>query len=439
MHKGIAVSPGVVVGVAYRVDSVFGSSEPQTLDDPGLVPAEIERFDRAVAASAAELEAIVAEGGAAARAPAEADIFKSHLQIVNDQALLAKVHALIETQHLTALSALQVVMQGYAATFARIEQDYFRERMTDVRDVISRIGSHLTRKPGRIVQRRRHGLARRRRAGDPGRARDPAQPGDEPGQPADRRDRHRDRRRRPATPRSCRGAGASPPSRASSGSPTTSARGDLMIVDGRDGHRHRPARPRGDRRLSQDAARVLRPQGPARPEPRPAGRAAPTARRSSCWPTSTTSPTPRPPQKVGATGVGLFRTEYLFLTHQDVPDEEEQYQHYRQIIEDSPEPDRDDPDPRPRRRQDGPLPRPAERGQPVHGLAVDPALVRAPPPLRAADPRHPPRRPARQGLDALPDDHHPGRAAVRQPAGRGDAAEPPPRGGAVRRGRQDRA
>jgi phosphotransferase system enzyme I (PtsI) len=41
-------------------------------------------------------------------------------------------------------------------------------------------------------------------------------------------------------------------------------------------------------------------------------------------------------QKVGATGVGLFRTEYLFLTHADIPDEEEQYQYYRQIIEDSP-------------------------------------------------------------------------------------------------------
>jgi phosphotransferase system enzyme I (PtsI) len=44
----------------------------------------------------------------------------------------------------------------------------------------------------------------------------------------------------------------------------------------------------------------------------------------------------RAAQKVGAVGVGLFRTEYLFLTHQDVPDEEEQYQHYRQTIEDSP-------------------------------------------------------------------------------------------------------
>src|SRR3982751_533358 len=100
MHKGVAVSPGVVVGVAHRVDSVFGS--------------------------------------------AEADIFKTHLQIVNDEAMLAKVRLLIESQRLTALSAVQEVLQGYAASFARIEQDYFRERVADLRDVVSRIGSHLT-------------------------------------------------------------------------------------------------------------------------------------------------------------------------------------------------------------------------------------------------------------------------------------------------------
>ncbi len=45
---------------------------------------------------------------------------------------------------------------------------------------------------------------------------------------------------------------------------------------------------------------------------------------------------PRPRSKVGATGVGLFRTEYLFLTHHDVPGEEEQYEYYRQIILNSP-------------------------------------------------------------------------------------------------------
>ncbi len=41
-------------------------------------------------------------------------------------------------------------------------------------------------------------------------------------------------------------------------------------------------------------------------------------------------------EKVGAGGVGLFRTEYLFITHQDVPDEEEQYEYYRQVIESAP-------------------------------------------------------------------------------------------------------
>ena len=42
MYKGIAVSPGVVVGLAHRVDAVFGPTEPQMLDDPALVPAEGE-------------------------------------------------------------------------------------------------------------------------------------------------------------------------------------------------------------------------------------------------------------------------------------------------------------------------------------------------------------------------------------------------------------
>ena len=146
MRKGIGVSPGIVVGVAHRVESVLGSIEEQTLDSPRQVPAEIERFDRAVADSAADLEALV-QKVAQELGDSAAEIFKGHLQIVNDPALLSKVHDLIENQQMTALAALQAVMQGYAAQFARIEQDYFRERMADVRDVILRIGSHLTRKP----------------------------------------------------------------------------------------------------------------------------------------------------------------------------------------------------------------------------------------------------------------------------------------------------
>src|SRR3954468_2649471 len=145
MHKGIGVSPGVVVGVAYRVESVLGSSELKTLESAAQVPAEIAYFDRAVEETAAELESLV-QRVAQELGPSAAEIFQSHLQIVNDPELAAKVHAQIEQQNLTALSALHVVINEYATRFARIEQDYFRERLNDVRDVISRVGAHLTRK-----------------------------------------------------------------------------------------------------------------------------------------------------------------------------------------------------------------------------------------------------------------------------------------------------
>src|SRR4051794_39902963 len=103
MHKGVAVSPGVVVGVAYRVDSVFGSAESQTLPDGEPIGQEIERFELAVATSAQELEAIV-QKVAEQLGAAEADIFKTHLQIVNDEGMLAKVRSLIDTKRMTALS-----------------------------------------------------------------------------------------------------------------------------------------------------------------------------------------------------------------------------------------------------------------------------------------------------------------------------------------------
>ncbi len=143
IYRGIAVSPGVVVGIAYRIDSVFGKGEAVELTDPGLVPQEVERFNQAVNAAASELESIVAKV-ALELGPSEAAIFRSHLQIVKDRDLLSKVRARIQSRQLTALSALNFVLQEYAATFARIEHDYYRERMADVRDVISRIASHLT-------------------------------------------------------------------------------------------------------------------------------------------------------------------------------------------------------------------------------------------------------------------------------------------------------
>jgi len=330
MYKGIAVSPGVVVGVAHRVDSVFGASEPQILAAPSLVPAEVERFNRALAISATELEGIV-QKVAQQLGPSEADIFKSHLQIVKDQALLGKVRALIEAQNLTALSALQSVLQDYAAALARSEHEYFRERMADIRDVISRIGSHLTLDP---------------QVG-PGLGKD----GDDPIILVAFE----------ILPSQAMSLGAADiagivtetgggTSHAailarSRGIPAVSGvvgitsdihTGDLIVVDGRDGHV--VVRPDADtasayRKMQREFfdlkdRLVLNRDQPA---------VSADGVHIELLANINNVADAQAAVGVGANGVGLFRTEYLFLTHQDVPDEEEQYEYYRQVIEESPQ------------------------------------------------------------------------------------------------------
>jgi phosphoenolpyruvate-protein phosphotransferase len=332
MHKGIGVSPGVVVGVAHRVESVLGSITQESLESPAQVPGEVERFDRAVVDSAAELEAFV-QKVSHELGDSAADIFKGHLQIVNDPALLSRVHDLIETKHLTALSALQAVMHGYAAQFARIEQDYFRERMADVRDVILRIGSHLMRKP----------LSHAVGAGD-------SRNGDEavilvaheilPSQAMSLGDL-------PIAGIVTEVGGSTSHAAIlarSRGIPAVSgvdgvmgdvASGDLMIVDGRDGM----VILRPDQEATSAYRKVQREFFDLKDRlvanrDQPALSADGT--RIELLANINNLADAQAAHKVGATGVGLFRTEYLFLTHHDVPGEEEQYEYYRQIIQSSP-------------------------------------------------------------------------------------------------------
>lgn len=332
MHKGIAVSPGVVVGVAYRVDSVFGSSEPQLLDDPSLVPEEVARFDRAIVLSSSELEGIITKV-AQQLGSAESDIFKSHLQIVNDQTLVSKVHTLIETQHLTAISALQLFLQGYAASFARVEQDYFRERMTDVRDVILRIGSHLTPHPP-VMHSAEQGN---------GHGEDPLILVAHEILPSQAMSLGNLPIAGIVTETGGGTSHAAILSR-SRGIPAVSGvlgitsdvrSGDLMVVDGRDGLvlvRPDSETTSAYRKLQREFFNLKDRLVLNRDQPAKSADGAQIELLANINNLADTQAS----RKVGATGVGLFRTEYLFLTHQDVPDEEEQYEYYRQIIEDSP-------------------------------------------------------------------------------------------------------
>jgi phosphotransferase system enzyme I (PtsI) len=332
MHKGIGVSPGVVVGVVYRIEPVLGSSEPETFDNPLQAPAEIAHFDRAVEVAATELESLVRRVGQEL-GPSAAEIFQSHLQIVNDPGLISNVHALIEQQNLTALSALHMVMHGYATRFARIEQDYFRERLSDVRDVILRVGSHLTRKKDAAP----NGATESHDSEDPvilvAHEILPSQAmslGDLPiagivtevgGSTSHAAILARSR--------------GIPAVSGVEGIMNDAASGDLMVVDGREGH----VIVRPDREATMAYRKVQREFFnfkdsliSNRDEPA----CSLDGTRVELLANINNLADAHAAQTVGATGVGLFRTEYLFLTHHDVPGEEEQYEYYRQIVENSP-------------------------------------------------------------------------------------------------------
>ena len=113
--------------------------------------------------------------------------------------------------------------------------------------------------------------------------------------------------------------------------------GDLIALDGREGHVHINPGPEvvaAYRKLQREYVDLV---GRLVGNCGSAGRVEVTASPWNCWPTSTASTTrPMAARSVCAAGVGLYRTEYLFLTHPSVPDEEEQFQTYRSVIESAP-------------------------------------------------------------------------------------------------------
>src|SRR5919201_3228804 len=141
MKKGVPVSPGVAVARAYCLDQALVGGEPHQLDVTALA-AELNRLDAACAAAGRELDKAIARI-AAQVGEDEAAIFRAHRALLRDPALIGKVKAVILNRHVEARTALRECQEEYAALFAQIHDEYLKERMADIRDVIGRLASHL--------------------------------------------------------------------------------------------------------------------------------------------------------------------------------------------------------------------------------------------------------------------------------------------------------
>jgi phosphotransferase system enzyme I (PtsI) len=139
--RGIGVSPGIAAGKAL----VFEARRPRAvrqLVDPARVPAEVARLRRAVEASRSQILEI--QGRIANEVGAQyARIFEAHLLILEDRMLLEEAAARVRTQRVNAEYAVQEILEPIRQAFSRVEDGYLRERRSDVDDVGDRLLRNL--------------------------------------------------------------------------------------------------------------------------------------------------------------------------------------------------------------------------------------------------------------------------------------------------------
>jgi phosphoenolpyruvate-protein phosphotransferase (PTS system enzyme I) len=141
MIRGVAISPGVAVARAFRVDDALSRHDP-TILDAAVLSDEVARFEAACAAVATDLDATV-ERVSTQVGESEADIFRAHRQLLRDPSFVAKVTHLVLTDKLDARTAVTCAFAEYAELFSKIDDEYLRDRLADLRDVVQRIDSRL--------------------------------------------------------------------------------------------------------------------------------------------------------------------------------------------------------------------------------------------------------------------------------------------------------
>jgi phosphotransferase system enzyme I (PtsI) len=139
--KGTAVSPGIVIGRAHVLRQHDAPIPKQTLEKRTLINAEIQRFRKALKESEKQLLAIKKKlSDQEGIEPLY--IIDVHIMILNDRMLINRTIANIE-EGVHAEWALRKTLDKYKEVFSKVDDDYLRERMTDVEYVGQRILRNL--------------------------------------------------------------------------------------------------------------------------------------------------------------------------------------------------------------------------------------------------------------------------------------------------------
>ena len=140
-YKGIAAASGITIGPAHKV----GKEEftiPRDEISPEEIPIQIQLFEEALIKTRKEIlelqKRIATELG-----QEEAEIFDAHILVLEDRMIIEEVIARLKKERLGVAYIFSEVLKKYIDIFSKIEDEYLKERMSDVNDVGKRILRHL--------------------------------------------------------------------------------------------------------------------------------------------------------------------------------------------------------------------------------------------------------------------------------------------------------
>jgi phosphotransferase system enzyme I (PtsI) len=324
MPRGIPVSPGVAVGTAYCIHEIFVDPDTKRLEDHEIT-AELAYYETARDQAATELRALQHKVEQQVGHD-EAAIFGVHESILRDHAFTNKVRGWIVHDRLTAPAALARLLDEYTVLFARTNDEYLKERLNDLRDVIVRVSTRLSAQ--HTAEGPLHG---------------PVIIVADELLPSQAVALGTMEVRGIVTQSGSQTSHAAIIAR-SRGIPAISGvrgilrhvkTGDTLAVDGRSGSvlvNPDPEQRSAFLKLERDFFHLKDQLAANRDLPARTADGIDLELLANV----NSAADGRAAVAMGGQGVGLFRTEYVYLTHPDVPDEEEQFRAYKEVIESVP-------------------------------------------------------------------------------------------------------
>ena len=148
--RGIAVSPGIAIGSVVVLDH-RGHHVPRRTIAAESVASELERLDRGLDSARSEAEAAEAEAGDRL-GPQYAAILGAHARMIADPTLRRDARLRVERDLVAAEQAVSEVLEGHASRLEGLKATHLAARATDVRDIEHRIlGQLLGQRPTRVM------------------------------------------------------------------------------------------------------------------------------------------------------------------------------------------------------------------------------------------------------------------------------------------------